>query len=275
MALGLGSGSSGSSGSPCPITALGYGENHNLVLLREIATRSRGAYMFVDAESMLPIAMGDMIGGLRTEVIKNATVKVPAGWNSIEQEGGGSSYCLGNVVAGRDYWAIFRFSEEDPVDPDPIVLTGGSGRQTEVNRLVHVPLSDCLDLREQVLRCRVAQAIVNASNKMETGQAIGDEIALLLQELALPSSADMLSRPLVLRMKAQLAEIMENVGATPLMPPRFPPTPNLLARMSSGGACLSVQRGVTNQGQVGDPIHLFSSPTQRLTSSQVQSQYEV
>jgi hypothetical protein len=135
----------------------------------------------------------------------------------------------------------------------------------------HVPISACQDLQEQVLRARVSRAIVNASDCMEQRMAIGPEVREIAAEFeALP--AEMLCRPLVLRMKAQLAEILDvnpviPHGSLPPPPPRL--SNALLARMSSGGACLSVQRGVAE-----DPA-LFSSSTQRAISSQVQSQYVV
>ena len=250
-----------------PITALGYGADHNRVLLRDLALMSRGAYVFIDAESLLPTVMGDLIGGVRTEVLKNASIQVPAGWDCCEVGGDGNSYRVGNVVSGRDYWAVFRKKVSgDPIDAAPLVLVTG---RAEVGRIEHVPISGCQDLQEQVLRARVGRAIVDASDRMEQRMTIGPEVRALAAEFD-TLSAEMLCRPLVLRMKAQLAEILD---VNPVMDMNSLPPPNaVLARMSSGGACLSVQRGVI--GIAEDPA-LFSSSTQRATSSQVQSQYEV
>jgi len=254
-----------------PITALGYGADHNRVLLRDLALMSRGAYVFIDTEALLPAVMGDLIGGIRTEVIKNAVVQVPAGWDCCEVGGDANSYRVGNVVSGRDYWAIFRKKVSgDPMDAAPLVLLAG---RTEVGRMEHVPISGCQELQEQVLRARVSRAIVNASDCMEQRMAIGPEVRELAAEFeALP--AEMLCRPLVLRMKAQLAEILDVNSVIDMN--CLPPPNAVLARMSSGGACLSVQRGVTNRviGIAEDPT-LFSSSAQRATSSQVQSHYEV
>jgi len=249
-----------------PITALGYGASHNRLLLRDLALASRGAYVYVDSESLLPVAMGDLVSGIRSEVAKNVVVHVPAGWNCCELGSMGSSFTLGNIVPDRDYWVIFQKNEEIDIDGGPITLTSGND---DIEALRHVAISDCHDLHEQVLRCRVVKAIATASEQMEQWQQGVEHSAELL---ALKKDFDALpelmrARPLIARMKAQLAEILEQSI-------QYAPPPDLIARMTSGTAYLSTQRGVTSQGDVDDPIQVFSSPCQRVTSRQVQSNYE-
>lgn len=238
-----------------PITALGYGADHNRVLLRDLALTSRGSYVFVASEMLLPTAIGDLIGGIRTEILKDASIQVPAGWTCCELGGEASTYRIGNVVSGRDYWAIFRRSLPSVEEATPIVLM--SGRE-EVTRIAHIAVSPSLDLQEQVLRTRVGRAIVNASDQMEQGYRNGTEVAELIAEFE-TLGEELMRRPLVLRMKAQLAEVLSSAS----------PSNILLARMASGGTYLSVQRGVTS-----DPDDtMFSSDSQRATSTQVQKNY--
>ena len=246
MMIGLGS---------IPITALGYGADHNRILLRDMATRSRGAYIYVDSESVLPLAMGDMIGGLRTEAFKDTTLRVPTGWTCCENDEVSSSYRLGTLVPERDYWVVFQNVREDA--DQVITLTSTSAVIAETDRIL---VSDCQDLQEQVLRCRVAKTIMDATDRLEQRLFVGPEVSALVAEFkALPDF--MLCRPLVLRMQAQLAEILDTAVQ--------PPTPSALARMSSGGAYLRTQRGVT-----GDPEgHTFSSPVQQETSRVVTGRF--
>jgi len=260
MMLGLGT---------YPITALGYGAEHNRILLRELATGSRGAYVFVDSEDILPLAMGDMIGGLRTELHKNTFLHVPLGWKCCETTTGNSSYRLGSLVPDRDYWVVFEKEREDEISEVDHTITLASLGGGVIAETDHAMFSDCQELQEQVLRCRVVKAIVAASENMERGLEIGPDVAALAVEFqALPEF--MLQRPLVLRMQAQLAEIL---AAPPPFSHGCPPPSALLARMSSGGAYLSTQRGVSTQAP-GDPeAHTFSSPTQHTTSTQVYTRF--
>jgi hypothetical protein len=236
-----------------PNVTLGYGADHNRTLLRDLAVRSRGSYTYVDSDEILPIAMGDLIGGLRAELHRNVSIRMPVGWTCCELGDG-----LGSLVPDRDYWMVFQKMSDD-AETTPIELISGA---TVIDTLDRVPISDCHDLQEQVLRCRVVKALISASDAMERGYPFPTVVNELVEEFRnLPEGIR--SRPLILRMQAQLAEIVTAAPST-----------ELLARMSSGGAYLSTQRGVTSVSSVGDPQEqIFSSPLQRATSTQVQSQY--
>lgn len=252
MMQGLGSGFSGFS---VPITALGYGPDHNQQLMRDLGLRSRGSYIFVDSESMMPAAMGDLISGLRTEVLKGATLRLPVGLESCEYNAGsppgpciiGASHYVGSIVPDRDYWSVFR--KHGDVDVTPIVLTG-SGSYMET--LAWCGVSDCYDLKEQVLRCRVAAAMLAVDK---------NQIEALVEEIR-ATPAEFQVRPLVLNMLGRLADAVNICSA--------PPAPAGLARMISGGAYLSAQRGVTS---ISDD-NTFSSPRQRHSSQHTQAVYD-
>jgi len=240
-----------------PVTALGYGPDHNQALMRDLGLRSRGSYIYVDSESMMPAAMGDLISGVRTEVLQWVRLRVPIGLDCCEFAGSGSSgsnniigssYYVGNIVPDRDYWAVFR-KRAGVTEVTPIELTSADGfRET----LTWCAVSDCYDLKEQVLRCRVATAMLTSDK---------NQIEALVEEIrAMP--VEFQARPLTLNMLGRLVEAAQICNA--------PPAPAALARMMSGGAYLSVQRGVTSAGET----NTFSSPRQRHTSQQTQVAYE-
>jgi hypothetical protein len=236
-----------------PITAIGYGANHNRILLRNLALTTRGSYVYVDQEALIPIAIGDLISGIRHEVLKAARLTVPVGWTSCELgpcNPRTEAAIIGNIVSDRDYWVVFERAREP--EEGPIVLTDATGYHEELTTIVQ---SDCHDLHEQVLRCRVTKALETLSDDLEGQLATTyGEIDRLHEEFAeLPEA--MLIRPLILRMKAQIAEALSASSASD----------EVMARMSSGVAYFSSQRGVT-----ADPDNqVFSSPAQRTASAQV------
>lgn len=230
-----------------PVTALGYGADHNQVLMRDLGLRSRGSYIYVDSESMMPAAMGDLISGLRAEVLQKATIRVPVGLDCIEYGGSGATYLVGSIVPDRDYWVVFRKRAACEVVPIELTAAGGFSQS-----LTWSLISDCHDLQEQVLRCRVSTAILASDKNMVEG--------LISEIRALP--AELQARPLILNMLGQLVQVLEIL--------RAPPTPAGLARMISGGAYLSAQRGLPPPGA----DNTFASPTQRHTSSATQAVYE-
>lgn len=285
---------------------LGYGADHNRGLLRELAVASRGTYTYVDSDEILPIAMGDILSGLRAEVARSVRVSIQGDqWHCLEVSGTESDtratadYNVGNMVPGRDYWAVFSATRETAVEP--VVFLSQEG--AEEPQMVDVPVATDLSpivLMEQVLRARVAKTLNRASTLMETGGPTERALVQLRElqtEIADLTEAERM-RPLILRLNAQLAEVVEGLESVAVSPVASPShrTPtrlpalrsggggsaaaHLMARMSSGAACLSTQRGVYRAVGVREDsdeddtnTSFFSSPAQRTASQTVYSTY--
>ena len=251
-----------------PFTTLGYGADHNRALLNRVALKSRGAYIYVDSDEMLPEAMGDLIGGLRTELYKDATLRLSVTGSralcaELDPEADGTTYRVGTIIPHRDYWVVYEVPGDAEIEE--IVLEAPGLRQV----LGAVPVSDCVDLQVQVLRTRVVKIIAAATTALEQGLPIGPGVAALRAEMgALPGYV--LERPLVQQMRAQLAEIVERPAQLA----------DMMARMSSNTTYLSSQRGVTSRMTASSPsdpcappFQSFSSPVQRAASQQTQTCY--
>jgi hypothetical protein len=266
--------------------------------LKELAVRSRGTYTYIDNDEVLPIALGDMLAGLRGQVLAAARVEVMSpGWTCMEMgaEGAGGTYMLGSVVAERDYWVVFRGSDDGIGDvPAKIRLMEGNEVMAETVTPLLSSDDEALLAREQRLRCRVATILTTVSERMEMGQELGAELAELRAELEALEEPLRL-RPLVVRMTAQVAEITEAVrgyiprppmlqtpfmwaGASPVAATLSAPTlpADTLARLATGCTYLGLQRGVVSQ--VADPdggaaAAMFSSPTQHTASARTRQRY--
>ena len=246
---------------PMPFYTLGYGADHNRVLLRDLALNSRGSYTFVDSNEVLPVAMGEMIGGLRTQVLRDVVVTVngDGDYSCSEVGGSGSSYRLGSIAADRDYWAVFTtFSRADTV-------TMTAADMPEMIRVVPEP-ADTDEVREQILRCRVARAMADAATMAERGDSRDVRATLAALQAEIDGLSDSLkARPLVLRMRGQLASILDELRT---------PAPALAAvstRLQSNTVYYANQRGTQS---AGDP-DLFCSPVQRVCSQDTRSRYNV
>jgi hypothetical protein len=240
LTLGLGLGSK-------PFYTLGYGADHNRSLLKALALKSRGSYIHVDDESMLPRTLGDLMGGLRTQVFASASLSVE-GATCREIGGGSSTFRVGAIVPDRDYWVIFTGA------PSSVFLREG----TEVIDTALPLASADEEVREQILRSQVAEVLEDATTALENYEPVPASLAALCALIdALPDT--MRGRDLVRQMRAEL-EVIRTA------PPR--PSAELLARMSSGTAYLSSQRGVSVAFQ-----DTFSSPAQRNASDSTQILY--
>jgi hypothetical protein len=262
MAAGIGS---------MPFYTLGYGADHNQRLLRELSLNSCGSYTYADSDEVLPVAIGDMIAGLRTQVWSDVRVNVPGTLECLEIGRGR----VGGVVAGRDYWVVSRGSEA----VETVTITNGP--DTSATLTVEPVPADDVVVQEQVFRCRVATLMNRAA---ADPRHVRQQLTELQDELTSDATAALRSRPLMLRMIGQIAELLAattSAGAANHLTPIHRTftgivdsdedmvSADLLTRLNSNAVYYSMQRGTQS---VGDP-DVFCSPMQRTTSSQVQSRY--
>lgn len=294
MGLGIGRGR--------PLYTIGYGSDHNRILLRDMALHSRGSYTYIDSEDILPVTMGDILSGLRMEVAQNVTVTCEGKCMELGAEPDSSSYCIGNIIPDRNYWVVFS-AQEGSTSMAECSVTGAG--LSEPFRISAEATNDDMksEVREQILRCRIVHEMAGVTDALEKHMVPSSEQKDVLQamkdEIAASDDSFRL-RPLVLRMTGQIEDILQqmedfrpsvnyddadlgfhmNIGVR-----RQRNIADTLARLSSGTAVLATQRGVFSQsppddsdptnheGVVRDPSALFSSPVQRTVSNNVRSHY--
>ena len=310
----------GSTGRTRVFHALGYGADHNRMLLRDLAVKSRGTYTYIDSEEILPVAIGDVISGLRAEVVRGLRVRLPAGceWRCMEAGAVGElDYYVGNLIPDRDYWAIFQWSGGAGAGAGAVIDTslpvqatleavGADSREIRIDGNSEL---EEIHLTEQVLRARVTLALEAMSAQMEvdgfrvatTAPDLTELRGLQAEIAALPDEQRV--RGLLLRLQAQVAEAldlagrlarMEAVARPPAMglrgvragpmvfeDPAAATRTHLMARLSSGAACLANQRGVYSMAAadpsdlpsqapaLAETVSFFSTPSQRAASSAV------
>lgn len=231
-----------------PTTALGYGADHNRTLLRQLATRSHGSYTYVNSDELLPVVMGDLISGLRSTVLRKVEVQAPEGFQCKEVGGN----VIGDIVVDRDYWVVFK-----GVGAGPVRLFADGNVIAEIAP----DAADGPEIEEQILRARASRVLTAATDALEAGGTVPGHVRAKMAALR-REMAPLASRPLVLRLQAQLTEAFE---ASEQSGWAATPTP-VLARLAAASAQATTQRGA-------DPDGLFSSPGQRAASMQCRSAY--
>jgi Mg-chelatase subunit ChlD len=245
-------------------SSIGYGADHNRRLLRDLAVQTRGSYTYAADDEMLPVSIGNILSGLRTEVQHRVKLTVPASYVCAEYGVPMTNrYDVGGMVADRDYWAVF-VREGDVENPSTDMCVDVTS--TTMSAVVPILVADTDDLTEQVLRCRAATALANVADAMEDGHYDLTHIAELKTELdRVPQ--ELRARPLMLRLIGQIAEAM--AAKAPRL--RQPSSDHLLSTISAGAAYLSVQRG--SQSHSAEDPDIFASPVQRTSSSTMRSEY--
>jgi hypothetical protein len=236
-----------------PIHTLGFGE-HQASLLQGLAMPSRGTYSYAEEGEMLPVVIGNLVGGLTEESMIGVSLTVPEHMRCLEmgavQDG---TYLVGNLVANKPQWIVLEGQCES------LRMSWEGGEEILVSEE-----STSEEVQEQVFRARAVKLFLDAKAGRKT---LGD-LTQFEQEL---DSSHLVDRPLIIRLKAQLYELIDH-----LKQPVHHPHPQGVSRLLSNLTTFGIQRGVllgTPESHTPDPIGFFASPTQRQVSQQMTAIY--
>lgn len=267
------------------INTLGYGPDHSRALLSDLAIASRGSYTYADTDEVLPVIIGDILSGVRNMVFQQVKVSIPARDVTCLELGGGdrNTYNIGNIVADRDYWTVFKCGSA----VSAVNISAESDRAAFIATEIPIVESDAPVIQEQVLRSRIAAKISAVSDILERGSDISGSLsvrtdleALQAEILGLPDIIR--QRALVLRMTGQITEALEMLRefmsrAADSHIRRAIPLAHQTSRLSSGVAHLATQRGFYRDEGIEDPTAacMFSSPAQHTGSRAVHATYSL
>jgi hypothetical protein len=258
-----------------PVYTLGYGEDHNSDLLRSLSARTQATYTYINNEIVLPSSIGDLLGGLQNEVAKTASILFPESYKCLENfvNEVPTTYHIGSLIAEKPTWVVFEvpFGASGWLQLN-YTLTGTVGLEVVTKEIVIDESLDKLDVVEQLLRCKTAAALNEVSILLAANSiaAAKQTLTVALNILKISEACD---RPLVIRMKAQLEEMVEEVGKYVNSPPNYmrggqQNTAAMVFQTSSTAANYSAQRGIT-----GGADRLFSSPRQIQRAVEMVTQY--
>lgn len=273
-----------------PINTLGYGDDHNANLLKSMAVRSCGSYTYADASELLPAIIGDILGGLASEVGRKGRLHLPDGWTCMELGASldSNTYTVGTLIHNKPQWIVLQGPlTETTVTPSFVFEWSGGPAQTIV-------LDDTVDpneIHEQHLRCKVAHAFETVGAHMES-QSYGRAQMCLKDLVTVLDASPAKDRTLVVQLRAQVEDMLQTLAhlVQPTRRGSFGDSATrVLNRLASNSAALGVQRGFLSQTPLhatddDNPSNLphsmtprvsnpFSSPAQRRTTQRMTSTY--
>ena len=256
-----------------PIHTLGYGPDHNQTFLRDLGLRSHASYTYADRNESIPLIIGNILGGLSTEVGRSTKLIVPSGYRSLELNFDGS---IGRLIDEKTHWVLLEAVDAGTSLPTELEFHWSDGVD-HVERVAPIPTETPELLTEQVLRAQTAQILSTVTDLLMRGKY--DEGKTLLQELKITLDTSVVkARVLIIQLRAQVDSMIEGLAPSPYAGhPAFggiPPPPPMLQRVLSSGA--STTAYVSSQGGVlsappHTPLHSrlvsqtsdpFSTPTQ-------------
>ena len=259
-----------------PFFTLGYGESHNADLLRYLALKTNATYTFAEDETALPASMGELLTSLQYEVAKNVSFTVPTGWTCLEPnyDRTDSKYEFGSIVADKPTWALFSLAPGTQLASYPVCSVKLQRQELSMPVILDDSINN-LDVVEQEYRCLVGKTMESFATLFERSDVENASTELKGVLETLRSDPDAAIRPLVIRMIAQLEELLEECNRTLRTPTRVRrrdvSPPSLAYRSRGMGANYATQRGTSTNRGVTE--YLFSSPAVRHNTVQIVNDY--
>jgi hypothetical protein len=259
--------------SSTPMYTLGYGSDHNADLLKRLAENSRANYTFIQSELSLPITMGDLYGGLRSEVATKAVLHYPKTWSCLEPlPNKDGVYSVGSLVADKAMWVLFSVPLSEMTSSVKLTCDIYGVGPSSVESIVDSSLPKEM-IEEQYLRCLMAKVFNDVADFIKNRQ-LTKATEALENAIKLIDESSVAANPFVVRIKAQLAETLEQATAAARAPrhAHFGAMNDLAYRTTSVGGNYSAQRGRTQMANGATPS-LFSTQEQDVTSAHMADIY--
>lgn len=144
-----------------PVFTVGYGSDHNQILLQKMALRSNGMYSVAAAVLDVPDIVGAVLGSLRTMVVRRSELVVPDGWTVMEINHAGSSrvYPVGHMAADSTRWVCLKHSSATPPAASlKFVWMDSAGTKHTVEVVAEIFTEEDEVFAEQMDRCRASHA---------------------------------------------------------------------------------------------------------------------
>uniref|UniRef100_A0A6C0D6I2 VWFA domain-containing protein n=1 Tax=viral metagenome TaxID=1070528 RepID=A0A6C0D6I2_9ZZZZ len=123
------------------ITAIGYNEDHNANLLKDVATNGNGSYNIVNNIEEVATVFGDILGGLMSVVVQNVSVTYVSSWKNLnmyktKEKNGNSILEIGDVCGESETILLFENTDMSTVTVSGVII---SSLQSVQNTITWTP----------------------------------------------------------------------------------------------------------------------------------------
>lgn len=188
------------------ITTIGYGEDHNCLLLKEIATIGGGSYNIVSTMEEVATVYGDILGGLMTTVAQNVTISYVSSWkclNSYPTKVNGLTYLnVGDICAESETILLFENTDSSPVEVSGVLTKDFSSVQKNIT---FTPTITNIPYTIAYIRLTIAHILENIS--MSNKQYIIDTLKPIKEYLTI-------DHPLIPILKQEIASIEAQINGS-------------------------------------------------------------
>jgi Mg-chelatase subunit ChlD len=197
------------------INTIGYGEDHNANLLKNIAINGNGSYNIVRSIEEVGTVFGDVLGGLISCVLQNLLIKYPSSWNCLNEypknnENGFITMNIGDIYAESETIVLFENADSKSVHIQGTSTTTFNTIIKEVNSTFNPTSVEYQPFIVSYVRLKIANCL-NLINDVSNHTSIKNKIPYLLTILETPTIQ---SNPLVPMLKDEIYSIEQQINTS-------------------------------------------------------------
>jgi hypothetical protein len=245
------------------IFTLGFGNDHNQIMLRDIALNTQGNYFYCDKAEDLPQTFGSIIGILRDRPAEDIEISIPHEYMWLERNLPNDLRTIHlNFIPGcQEQYFVFQKAVVKPESAPYISVQytmKGVGRQYICSFPVANEISPIADA--EMARLDVAATINKATNLL-AGDHVVKAVTLLETQLkALENDTDIVTLPQVMGLRSLLLDLIENLKKksepSSLLSQMTSVTTSLVAQRNSAFNSPELERMYTTSAQRSFSLHL-------------------
>ena len=250
------------------IFTLGFGNDHNQIMLRDIALNTQGNYFYCDKSEDLPQTFGSILGILRNRYIEDIVLDLPGDYVWLERTTPKDkrSIHINFLSGGITQRFVFKKNTSELIATPYLsvqCVIRGQGKQhfmtftsaTQVN-----PLADA-----EYARLKTRDCIATATNLLASNHT-AVAISLLEKQLqSLESDSEIVTLPEVMCLRSLVLDLLDGLK-------RKGEQEQLLSRMTSMTTSLASQRNSAYDSPALD--RMYTTSAQRSYTANVSAEYE-
>lgn len=251
------------------VFTLGFGNDHNQIMLRDIALNTQGNYFYCDKAEDLPQTFGSILGILRDRPVEDIEISIPHEYIWLERHlpKDTRTIRLKFIPGSMEQRFVFKKNVEKP-DSAPYLSVQytmkGAGRQY----VCTFPVANVIDSIADAEMARLETAtIINQATNLLAGGHVVPAISKLEEQLkALEEDTSIVSLPQVMGLRSLLLDLLES------MKKRVPDPAALLSQMTSVTTSLVAQRNSALNSPALE--RMYTTSAQRSYTAHVTAEYD-
>ena len=250
------------------IFTLGFGNDHNQIMLRDIALNTQGNYFYSDKSEDLPQTFGSILGILRNRYIEDIVLDLPNEYEWLERSTPKDKRGIHiNFLSGgtTQRFVFKKNTSELIVAPYLSVqcIVRGQGKQhfmTFTSAAQVNPLADA-----EYARLQTRDYIATATNLLASNQ-INAAITLLEKHLQfLESDTEIVTLPEIMCLRSLVLDLLDSLK-------KKGEQDHLLSQMTSITTSLTSQRNSAHDSPA--LVRMYTTSAQRVCTANISAEYE-